>query len=118
MGTFTHPITLYSASGDRSETLEALVDTGSTFTGILAPILERLGIASHRTVRLRLANGEVDERALSQVRAELDGVTENILCVFAEPDAPAVIGAITLEIFLLSVDPVELRLVPVVGYWL
>ena len=116
MGTFTHPITLYSASGDRSETLEALVDTGATFSSVPTPVLEGLGIVPERTVELRLANGQIDRRAIGEARAELNGVSATIICVFGDPNAPPVIGAITLEIFLLSVDPVERRLVPVAGY--
>jgi predicted aspartyl protease len=64
MGTFTQPITIYAASGEDSETIDALVDTSSTFTTIPAHILERLGVRAHRTVRLRMANGQVDERRI------------------------------------------------------
>ena len=60
MGTFTHPITLHAASGERTETLDALVDTPATFTTAPAPVLERLGIQPHRTVRLRLANRHIE----------------------------------------------------------
>ena len=117
MGTVTHPITLTTPSGDRTEIEEALVDTGATFTTVPAPILERLGVTPHRTVNLRLANGQRELRRIGWVRAELDGVEENIICVFGEPGSPPVIGAITLETFLLGVDPVERRLVPVDGWW-
>jgi predicted aspartyl protease len=57
MGTFTYPITLHAASGDRIEVLDAMVDTGSTFNAFPAPVLEAPGVKSHRSVRLRLANG-------------------------------------------------------------
>ena len=82
VGTFFHSITLLAASGVGSETVEGLVDTGSTFTTVPAPVLERLGVRPHRTIRLRLANGQVDERRLGRVLAELDGMQEEILCVF------------------------------------
>jgi hypothetical protein len=45
-------------------------------------------------------------------RAALDGLEEPILCVFGAADTPALIGAHTLEAFLLTVDPIEERLVP------
>ena len=45
-------------------------------------------------------------------------VAGGIICVFGDPDSPPIIGAHTLEGFLLSVDPVQQRLVPVEGYWL
>ena len=60
--TFTHPITLYSPLGDRRETVEAMVDTGSTFTVVPGVILEALGVPPRRAVNLKLANGQVVER--------------------------------------------------------
>lgn len=116
MGTFTHSITLISDSG-RTETVEALVDTGATFTAVPAAVLEQLGVVPDYTVSLRLANGQIDRVSIGEVRAELDGVRHTIICAFGEPGSPAVIGAHTLEAFLLGVDPVEQRLVPVEGWW-
>ncbi len=116
MGTFTHPITLIGPAGQR-ETLEALVDTGATFTSVPSEVLERLGVRPHRRVRLQLANGRVEERPIGRVEAELDGLEGFIYCVFSPPGAPAVIGAHTLEGFLLAVNPVSQRLVPVEGLW-
>jgi predicted aspartyl protease len=55
---------------------------------------------------------------MGEVVAELDGVRATILCVFSPPDAPALIGAHTLEAFLMTVDPVEERLVPKEALWL
>ena len=116
MGTFAYTITLVSASGDTLETVEALVDTGATFTSVPTPVLERLGVEPERTVRLRLANGQIEERPLGTVRAELNGTQSTIPCVFGQPGEPSVIGAVTREIFLLSVDPVEQKLVPAIGF--
>jgi len=115
MGTFFHSITLVSPSG-ASETLEALVDTGAMFTTIPAPILERLGVRPFRTMPVRFANGQVEEWPLGQVEAELNGQRMPILCLFGSPDAPPIIGAHTLEAFLLAVDPVEQKLVPKEAY--
>ena len=117
MGTFTQGITLKSASGNGAETLEALVDTGSSFTMVPAAVLERLGVEPHRTVPLRLANGQRERRRIGWVRIELDGMEETTLCVFGEPGSPPIIGAHTLEGFLLAVDTLEQRLVPVEGCW-
>lgn len=116
MGTFFQPITLLSEQG-ATETVEALVDTGSTFSTIPASVLERLAVRPHRTIRLRLANGQIDERQVGRVMAQLDGVEEEILCVFGGPNDLPTIGAHTLEAFLLGVDPDGQRLVPVEGWW-
>ena len=114
MRTFTYPITLIAASGDRAERVEALVDTGATFSSFPAPLLEQLGVRPNRTVRVRLANGQEDDWRLGQVEAELDGTQSAILCLFGPP--PPLLGAHALETFLLTVDPVEQRLVPKEAY--
>lgn len=111
MGTFFHPITLTGPTG-ASETLEGMVDTGAMFTVIPSPILERLGVRPFRTMRVRFANGHVEQWPLGQLDAELDGTQMPILVLFGSPDAPPLIGAHTLEAFLLSVDVVERKLVP------
>ncbi|MBI2917327.1 MAG: retroviral-like aspartic protease family protein [Chloroflexi bacterium] len=118
MGTFSHPITLFDASGRRSETLEALVDTGATFSSFPAPLLERLGVQPRDTIRVRLANGTEEDWRLGQVEAALDGTRRPILCFFGSPAAPPLIGAHALEAFLLTVDPVARRLVPKEAYLL
>ena len=118
MGTFTHPITLIGPSGSETETVDALVDTGATFTSIPSPILERLGVMPVRRIRLGLANGEVVEGSMGEVVAQLDGERSTIWCIFSPPDAPPLIGAHTLEAFLLTVDPVEQRLEPKDALWL
>jgi predicted aspartyl protease len=97
-------------------TLEAIVDTGAAFTTAPASILDRLGVQSHRTARFQLANGQRVEWRLGRVTAALDGVEDIILCVFGSEGAPALIGAHTLEAFLLGVDPIEQRLVPKDGW--
>lgn len=115
MGTFFHPLTLVGPAGV-SETLEALVDTGASFTTVPRSVLERLGVQAHRMTRLRLANGEVVEWPWGWVTAEIDGVREQTPCVFGAEAAPPVIGAVTLEIMGLGVDPREERLVPREGF--
>ena len=117
MGTFFHPITLIGPEGTR-ETLEALVDTGSTFATVPRPVLDRLGAEPFARVRLRLANGQVAEGDIGEVAAEINGLhRRTIICVFGEPDSPPLMGAQTLETFLLGVDPDQHRLVPLEAWW-
>jgi len=115
MGTFFHPVTLISTSGER-ETLQALVDTGASFTTVPAAVLERLGVRPHRTMRFRLANGEPVEWQLGWVTIEIDGNREQTLAVFGPEEDIALIGAHTLQAMGLGVDPVEHRLVPREGF--
>ena len=73
MGTFTHPIALYSDDRSVAETVDALVDTGATFLAMPGALLDRLGVEPFQSVTLGLANGEVEQRRIGEVRVELDG---------------------------------------------
>ena len=118
MGTFTHPITLLASSGAESETLTALVGTGAKFTSVPSSTLDRLGVTPQSRIRLRLADGSVVEHDIGEVVAEMDGVERTIICIFSPEDSQPLIGAHTLEAFLLAVDPVEQTLVPTEALWL
>ena len=62
--------------------------------------------------RFLLADGRRIEMDYGEARATVDGESVATLVVFAEDDAPALLGACTLEGLALAVDPVEQRLVP------
>src|SRR3990172_5720287 len=114
MGTFFHPITIIGPMGQ--ETLEALVDTGASFTTAPRSLLDRLGVRPQRRARLRLADGRVGEWDLGRIVARIDSQEEETLCLFGAEEAPASIGAYTLEGLLLGVDPLGERLVPREGF--
>jgi aspartyl protease family protein len=115
VGTFSHPIIVISPNG-RRVTVDALVDTGSTFTTLPALLLNELEVRPRREVRMRLADGRSVTEQLGVVDVELDGIEDVTYVAFGAPEAPATIGAITLEAFQLGVDPVNQRLVPVEGW--
>ena len=48
------------------------MDKGATFTSVPAAVLERLGVDAERTVRLQLANGQIEERRLGWVLIETE----------------------------------------------
>ncbi len=116
MGTFFRPITLIGPDGQ--ETIDALVDTGASFTTAPRSLLERLGVRGHRRARLRLADGRVGEWDLGRIIVRIDGQEEETLCLFGTEEAPSTIGAYTLKGLLLGVDPLEERLVPREGFLL
>jgi len=115
MGTFFHPITLIGPTG-ASETMEALVDTGASFTTVPASVLERLGVRPHRSMRFRLADGRLADWPLGWVTVEIDGQREQSIAAFGPEDSPPLLGVHTLESMGLGVDPVEHRLVPREGF--
>jgi predicted aspartyl protease len=61
MGTFRYPIKIGRLDGSAFETVEALADTGATYTWIPRPVLERLGIPAADRRELQLADGSVIE---------------------------------------------------------
>lgn len=112
MGTFTYPLEVFSADGSRSETVDATVDTGSTYTCLRASMLRELGIVARRRIRSELADGSIVEDPIGEVRVRVEGVETTTIVVFVDDSAPALLGAYTLEGALLVVDPVRQRLMP------
>lgn len=114
MGIFKYTVTLYSPDMARSEQVSALVDTGSLFTWIPAAAPERLEIPRGKAEAFKMANGEVITRDTADVAVDLDGVRHVTAVVFGEPGDQVLLGALTLERFLLMPDSVNRRLVPMV----
>ncbi len=115
MGTFSVTLDVGSADRRTFRQVEALVDTGATFTWLPASILRDLG---HEPIMRRpfdLADGRVVEREIGEVPVRLNGQLLSTLCVFGDEDSQPLLGAVTLEQFLLAPDPVHKQLVPVHG---
>ena len=112
MGTFTYPIEVISADGNHTERVDATVDTGSTYTCLPSSLLRELGIIPYRRIRSELADGSIVEDDLGIVNVRVEGIQLPTLVIFTEDDAPALLGAYTLEGALLVVDPVGQRLAP------
>ena len=115
MGTFRVSMVIGDPQGDRFESVEALVDTGSTFTTLPGALLRRLGVVPHGRAEFELADGSILERDIGRTWVRIDGRVEIVPVVFAEEGSEPLLGAVTLEIFLLNVDSVRQRLVPVRG---
>lgn len=98
--------------GQRARDIEATVDTGAAYTTLPTRLLRQLGVAPMGKRRFLLADGRRIEMDYGEARATVDGESVATLVVFAEDDAPALLGACTLEGLALAVDPVEQRLVP------
>ena len=113
MGTFHWPLTVLSADGGREETVRALVDTGASYTSLPASMLRRLGIVPQRRLEFELADGGVIEQDIGYATVRIDGMAApTIVVVFAEEDAPPLMGAHALESVTMVVDPVRMRLAP------
>jgi clan AA aspartic protease len=115
MGTFRVEVEIGDAAGERWETIEALVDTGATYTTVSAALLRRLGVTPHARDTFVLADGRHVERDIGRSFIRVSGRAEVTLLVFAEADTSPLLGAYALEGLRLTVDPVGRRLVPVPG---
>jgi clan AA aspartic protease len=116
MGLLTVDIEIVSADEATSESHLALVDTGASYLSLPRQLLERLGYESLDTQTVVFANGETAVWHVTEVRARLGRRERTVIAFMAEPGAPALIGAQTLETFGLGVDPLRLRLIPVDAY--
>lgn len=112
MGTFSHPIEVFSADGSRSIIVEAMVDTGSTYTCLPGAVLRELSLAPARKIPARLPEGGGVEEEIGEVRVRLQGIELTTIVVFDAADMPARLGAYTLTGAALTVDPAGQRLIP------
>ena len=115
MGTFRVTIQIGDPQGQRYESLEALVDTGATYTVAPASLLRNLGVVPHARALFELADGRQREMEIGRAWIRVDGMTELTLVVFGDEGRMSLLGAYTLEGLRLAPDPVARRLVPVPG---
>ena len=115
MGTFRVRLEVGGPSAQTFESVEALVDTGSTYTVIPASILTGLGVSPHRRSTFELADGSLKDWEMGRTWVRLEGKTEMTLVVFGQDAAEPILGAVTLEELLLAPDPIRRRLVQVPG---
>jgi clan AA aspartic protease len=115
MGTFRMAIEIGDAAGERWETVEALVDTGATYTTVPAELLRRLGVTPYARDTFVLADGRRVEHDIGHSWIRVSGRSVVTLVVFAGPEATPLLGAYTLEGLRFAPDPLGRRLVPVPG---
>ena len=117
MGTFSWPIQIGSLEGGPAREIEAMVDTGATFTVLPASVLQELGVLVTRQARFELGDGRIVEMDIGDAMATINGASAPTQVVFGLDDTPPLLGAYTLEGLLLAVDPVNQRLVPTRAIW-
>lgn len=115
VGTLAVNIEIGNLEGTRFEIVEALVDTGASYTRVPRPLLERLDVQPEERWPFRIADESVVEYDIGQAMVRLDGRARYVLAVFGPERSQALLGATTLETFGLGVDPVGGRLIRVPG---
>ncbi len=111
MGTFRYPIALGNPTGTEFEVLNALVDTGATYTSVPSSLLEQLNVEPIRQTNLVMSDGRRIQRSLGQTWIRAGGREVVTLVVFGEEDVIPQLGAYSLEGLGLGVDPSRSRLV-------
>lgn len=119
MGTFTVKVTLSHPEHRVNQlTLDLLVDTGPTWSLIPSEAARSLGVEPSETQSVKTADGRRLDLPLCEIRFTIDGRSLTTPCLVGASDAPALLGAVTLEAFGLAADPVQKTPVPVTGFLL
>jgi len=116
MSTFQITVHIGDFEGTRFEEVEALVDTGATYTFVPRDLLEGLGVSATEERPFILANGQRTSYGMAWIRIRFDGREQPTQVIFGEPGSKPLLGAVTLEEYGLAVDPLNQKLVPTPGY--
>jgi len=103
-------IKLYGSDSSKSEDVELLVDTGSTYSWIPKRTLMRLSIGPLGSWKFRTVDGRTLERDIGEAVMECLGERATRMVVFALEGDAAVLGVDALEGLRLEVDPITRQL--------
>jgi clan AA aspartic protease len=115
MGSFRVGVDIGAMGGGPFRRIQALVDTGATYTWVPRDLLDALGIVPQQQRRFVLADGREVLYDVTWARARIGDQTEPTMVVFGDPGSEPLLGVFTLEGFGLAADPVNRRLMPVPG---
>ncbi len=99
--------------GQHYEVVEAMVDSGAAYTTLPASILRRLGVEARSNRTFILADGTRMRRGFGQTWIKLGEEANISPVVFWDEGTTPLLGAVTLEIFSLGIDPVNNQLIPI-----
>ena len=115
MGAFRVDIGVGHPQGRDLHPVSAVVDTGAGHS-MMPALLEQLGLTPLERLRFKVAGGRRVEYDVADARFNIFG-RERFCPVIFGPEGQYLLGATTLEIFNLMVDPTEVNpgLVPIAG---
>ena len=99
---------VYGANGEAVD-LEAVVDTGATFSKIPESVAARLGLEAEYETEVELGDGTVIGRKLTLAEVEIEEVRRPVLVAIGEEEKP-LIGYTTLELLGFKVNPITGKL--------
>ena len=100
-----------SPDGSRWETVEALVDTGASYSQVPGSILQRLGIFPTDTVEAELADERVVEDPIAEVRMRIYGLETFTWVTFGPENVAPLLGAHALKGVRMALDPLRRTLI-------
>jgi predicted aspartyl protease len=100
---------IYGVNGETAG-LEAVVDTGATFSKIPATIASGLGLQVKYETGVELGDGRVIKRGLALAEVEIEGVRRPVLIAIGGEEEKPVIGYTTLEVLGFKVNPITGKL--------
>jgi len=116
VGQFRVPIEFASHPAGPFRRIQALVDTGATYTWLPGELLEDLGMTPDEERVFVLADGRERSYGIGWTHVRVAGrKAQPTIVVFGESGSEALLGAFTLEGFGLAADPLNRRLIPVPG---
>lgn len=116
MGTFYVTIQVADRFNERYANIDALVDTGSSYSSFPEGLLDELGIAREETRQFELADNRIVEYHLGETHVRIQDREKTVPVMFAPDDTMPLVGATTLEILGLGIDPLAEKLVPVTAF--
>ena len=113
MGETYVTIEVGDTQGERFETVEVLIDTGSTYTALPGDLLRRLGVPVAEIAQSEIADGSMAPIEVGDTIIRLEGRQFPTPVIFGGDGEPSLLGVMALERARLTVDPVNGRLIPV-----
>ena len=112
MGTFSVGLEVGNLNGGEYAAVEALVDTGASYTVLGSDLLERLGVRQTEQRRFQLGDDSFVEYGMGYAGIRLEGQWGVTPVIFGPAEVSPLLGAVTLQEFGLIADSVNERLIP------
>ena len=115
VGHFHVSVEVGTRGGERFAPLDALVDTGATYTWVPRDVLDAVGVVPEDEWPFLLADGREVRYPVAWAQIRIGGREQPTIVVFGAPGTEPILGVVTLEEYRLAADPVNRRLISVPG---
>ena len=105
-------MTITTREGENPHEIEALVDTGASYSMMPESTLRQIGITPTDSLSIAYADGRTDTRPIGWAEASVNGHSGGILVIFGPDGMTPLFGAHSLQSLRLMVDSPNERLVP------